>query len=387
MKKYAWYFPNWHVTPKNEELHGKGWTEWDVVKYARQRYEGQVQPKVPLWGYEDESDPKVMAKKIKAAKDHGIDGFVFDYYWFKDWGPYRIDCLDKGFLGAENNEDFEFGVMWCNHDPIYAHPAGYKVDNMKLTSGDCDVQLFYEITDYCIKNYFPKKNYVRVDGKVYFGIWDITRIISNFGGFEGARIVLDDFRRRAKEAGFDVYLTSHHATFQPYRDLASTKDITPEQIEQYKAEHKLWNDKLGLDSNFNYGWFFPPIDDDKWPIGEYSEMRKFNKQKYVTNTEFMSRPYDLAVATGWDSSARCCPSDNYGRVGYPYCPIILNNTPEEFELACREMKEFLESGKSTANIMYVSCWNEWTEGMYLEPDEQYGYGFLEAFKRVFGNNG
>ncbi|MBE7086916.1 MAG: hypothetical protein E7369_01275, partial [Clostridiales bacterium] len=87
-KLYAYYFPNWHVDKLNEEWHGKGWTEWECVKCARPRFPNHEQPLVPLWGYEDEADPKVMAKKIATAKEYGIDGFIFDTYYFAD-GPYR----------------------------------------------------------------------------------------------------------------------------------------------------------------------------------------------------------------------------------------------------------------------------------------------------------
>ena len=72
VKKYAWYFPNWHPTPLNDKWHGKNWTEWECVKHATPRFEGHIQPKVPLWGYEDESDPKVMEKKIAVAKEYGV---------------------------------------------------------------------------------------------------------------------------------------------------------------------------------------------------------------------------------------------------------------------------------------------------------------------------
>ena len=65
----AFYFPNWHCDPRIEALHGKGWTEWRVVQYATPRFPGHCQPKVPLWGYQDESDPEVMAQKITAARD------------------------------------------------------------------------------------------------------------------------------------------------------------------------------------------------------------------------------------------------------------------------------------------------------------------------------
>lgn len=78
---YAYYFPDWRVDKRNEAWHGKNWTEWEVLKCARARFEGHELPVVPLWGDEDESDPKVMAKKIEAATSHGIDGFIFDAYY------------------------------------------------------------------------------------------------------------------------------------------------------------------------------------------------------------------------------------------------------------------------------------------------------------------
>ena len=80
----SYYFPNWHVDPRNETIHGKGWTEWRVTHYATPRFEGHKQPKQPLRGYEDEADPAVMERKIADAVSHGIDAFIFDWYYFED---------------------------------------------------------------------------------------------------------------------------------------------------------------------------------------------------------------------------------------------------------------------------------------------------------------
>src|SRR5690349_14174824 len=73
----VYYFPQWHVDPHNEKAFHNGWTEWESVRAAKPKFPGHRQPKVPLWGYEDESHPKVMAKKIDAAADHAIDFFIF----------------------------------------------------------------------------------------------------------------------------------------------------------------------------------------------------------------------------------------------------------------------------------------------------------------------
>src|SRR3954467_14435249 len=74
----VYYFPNYHVDSINEKWHGKGWTEWDLVKIAKPRFEGHLQPKVPSWGYFNEADPAWAAKEINLAADNGIDVFIYD---------------------------------------------------------------------------------------------------------------------------------------------------------------------------------------------------------------------------------------------------------------------------------------------------------------------
>lgn len=370
IKKYAWYFPNWHPTPFNDKWHGKGWTEWECVKHASPRFEGHVQPKVPLWGYEDESDPKVFEKKIQAAHDHAIDGFIFDFYWFKE-GPYRRECIDKGFLGAKNNELCEFSVMWCNHDPIYVHPASYKHDNPKLLDGKIDPELFYEVTQFCIDNYFCKPNYQRVDGKVYFGFWNIERMVDEFGGLDGCAMIFKDFRDRARKAGFELYIA------------AANKFLFPGFQARNKELYEKTVDALGIDTIGNYGW--PNLSaGDNWPVVEYSKVRDSFFNSIDEEVAFSKIPVCMTVSTGWDSSPRTVQSDMYENTGYPFDPIQINNTPKEVGKGFEMAKEMIESGRSNGKMLTIASWNEWTEGNYMEPDEQYGYGFLEEFKRVFG---
>ena len=60
----CYYFPNYHADARNARKHGAGWNEWALMRAARPRFPGHAQPKVPLWGYEDEADPAVFARKI-----------------------------------------------------------------------------------------------------------------------------------------------------------------------------------------------------------------------------------------------------------------------------------------------------------------------------------
>ena len=118
----CYYFPNYHVDPRNEAAHGPDWTEWELVKRAEPRFPGHRQPRVPAWGYEDESDPTVMARKIAAAADHGIDVFLFDWYHYDD-GPFLERGLDKGFLGASEQRPHEVRAH-VGQPQLGGHPPG-----------------------------------------------------------------------------------------------------------------------------------------------------------------------------------------------------------------------------------------------------------------------
>ena len=91
IKVGCYYFPNYHgCDERNAVSHGSGWCEWELVKAAHPRFPGHNQPKRPLWGYEDESMPIVMKRKICVAQEHGIDYFIFDYYITTTAHFYRI---------------------------------------------------------------------------------------------------------------------------------------------------------------------------------------------------------------------------------------------------------------------------------------------------------
>jgi hypothetical protein len=128
----VYYFPNWHACKWNERSYGLGNSEWATVQAARPRFPGHQQPKVPLWGYEDESDPAVMEKKIAAAADHGVDVFIYDWYWWEN-GPSLEACLEKGFFQARNNLLLKFGIMWANHRPVTRQAFDKAVDHMCLS--------------------------------------------------------------------------------------------------------------------------------------------------------------------------------------------------------------------------------------------------------------
>ena len=118
----VYYFPQYHRDGRNDAWHGHGWTEWELVKRAEPRFESHYQPKVPLWGYYDEADPVCAARSIEVARSHGIDFFIFDWYWYED-GPFLERALEAGFLKAENATELRIALMWANHNWENIHPV------------------------------------------------------------------------------------------------------------------------------------------------------------------------------------------------------------------------------------------------------------------------
>ncbi|MFP4622285.1 MAG: glycoside hydrolase family 99-like domain-containing protein [Bacteroidales bacterium] len=114
----AYYWPSTHDELRNrqtfwEEVIG----EWQVIKKTEPRFKGHYQPCQPLWGYEMGDDPEAMEKKIDAAAYHGVDAFIYDWYWYGG-KPFLEEMLNKGFLKAENNDRLKFYLIWANHDAI-----------------------------------------------------------------------------------------------------------------------------------------------------------------------------------------------------------------------------------------------------------------------------
>ena len=200
----VYYFPSYHPDATNDKWHGKNWDEWDLVKAAKPRFPGHQQPNVPAWGYFDESDPKWAAKEIDLAADHGVDVFIYDWYWYEavKGNKYLHGQLENGFLKAPNRNRLKFALMWANHDWLNIHPATFTNKTEKLTDGEVSAETWDKLTDYVIANYFKQPNYWTLDGKPYFSIYEIGTFINGFGTLEKAVAALQRFEAKTKAAGF-----------------------------------------------------------------------------------------------------------------------------------------------------------------------------------------
>lgn len=368
----CYYFPNYHMCDeRNAMVHGEGWSEWELVKAAIPRYPGHYQPLKPVWGYTDESKPEVMRRKIAAAVNHGIDSFIFDYYHYAD-GTFLSHCLDDGFLPAVQGTGFKFGLMWANHNWIDIHPRSLWHQPEILYEGGVDESAFVKITDYVIEHYFRHPNYLLHDGKPFFSIYDLRTLLKGLGGFSSAKKALAGFRARTVAAGFpDLELNA----------IVWGSAVLPGEegdIDLYAGVKE-----LGFDTATSYCWLHHnALQYDRCETPYSVAMERY----LAAWDEIGGRipvPYYPNISVGWDSSPRCSVTDKWSwNLAYPYSPLIVDNTPENFRKALEIIRSRME--KNGAKRATVYCWNEWTEGSMLEPEERYGMGYLEAMRDVFG---
>lgn len=372
---FAIYFPSWHPDRHYGQWYGKGFSEWELVKTTKPLFDGHQQPKKPLWGYFDESDPEMMAKQIDIAADNGVTGFLFDWYWYQG-EQFLEKPLDEAFLNAPNRNRLKFALMWANHSwgkwPAMddnKHQGMNTKENqsstifLNCTHSEEDLR---NVIDFCCKKYFCCENYWKIDGKPVYSIYSSDKMKEFIDLKDIPRII----NEQARKNGFPgIYLLINVGCCNDNKRFCGWGRVPGVK-------------EAGFDAVFAYNIVAPdyyhelPIER---PVFDYSGMME--AQEYCWNKieegglpHFPSVTLGLDVAPRWSRSVKF-PMD-YVKLGY--CPICTGNTPERFG----EMLKKALAKEGPAVI--INAWNEWTEGMALLPDSQYGTGFLDEIAKITG---
>ncbi|MCF8224826.1 MAG: glycoside hydrolase family 99-like domain-containing protein [Bacteroidales bacterium] len=347
----AYIWPSCHDGERNRKvLWPEGVGEWEIIRKGTPRFEGHYQPKIPLWGYEMDNDPLVMERWIEKATEHGINVFIFDWYWF-DGAPFLESSLNDGFLEASNSQDMDFYLMWANHDvkKNYWNHFKYSSDSL-LWEGAVDQQNFEIITRRVIQRYFSLPNYYCINECPVFSIFSLHNFLESFSDVAEAKKALNYFRDETKKAGFPGLHLQLIGNGGPWDDIIEKIDV------------------LGFNSVTKYNWGGPhPEDYIQWAEESMARRKQWD--------EALSIPYFPNASIGWDDTPRFPDKGVKDVVHY-------NNSPESFATYLQLTKEYLDSHPGQPKLMTIFSWNEWVEGGYLLPDMKYGYGYLDAVKRV-----
>ena len=386
---YAYYFPNTGTQNIDKPWDPVNDCEWGVVQRAIPRFEGHMQPKVPLWGYENHSDPAVMTNIVQTASDYGVDAFIFDWYWYREIrlsgkgnGTYLEKELENGFLKAQNDGLLDFAICWCNHDA-----AG--------NSGIFETPEEFEImTDYIIENYFTKDSYLRVDDKLYFGIWDMSSFVEMYKNEWGitdvrlAKQALEHFKQKVRDRGLgDVYISAmeYYVTAVdasaawpggiPPMDWNTAVYLEVEDVTDYKLTIAKKDEYIRYDLDEKGGVY----EYAKWSDAQMEAIKRMKSSYTALNVNYIP-----CLLMGYDVTPRVGPYKDWdASIGvYPQSPVFYNNSPAAVGNYAKNIRSVLE--EYGQNTVYIYAWNEWAEGSYLEPDTQYGYDYLRMVQSIFG---
>ena len=337
--------------------------EWQTVKREHKKPEYDYEwNKKPLWGYVDEADPKVMEMQITEAKKHGVNVFIYDWYWY-DNRPFLEDCLNDGFLKASNCNDMKFYIMWANHDAGYTWD--YRLSSGKdvaVWQGTINEEQFKIIGKRWIDKYFTKENYYKIDNKPVISIYDFSNFVNGLGGIDKAIDSMDWLKSEAKKAGLEgVHFQLIKWGEQPLNLSGVDGGAMPLNPDVVK--------KMKFDSITHYQFIhFTDL------IVDYAKIVEIAEKEWEKTAEAFDIPYFPHVSIGWDNNIRF---ETYKPHRY------LESTPEKFKVALEKAKAFADKN-GVHPLITINSWNEWTENSYLEPDDLFGYGYLEAIKSVFG---
>ena len=385
-KIFAMYLPQYHCIPENDEFWGKGFTDWVTVKSAKPLYKNHNQPRIPLNNnYYDLSDRETVEWQARLAHDNGIYGFGVYHYWFNNeknllTAPAEVlrdscDCNIKYFFSWDNASwkrswSNVLGNDWApivdknrkNHD-------GPEILIPYILGGESDWRNHY---DY-VRTHFLSSKYEKYHNRPLFSIIMYSPELVS---------MCDCWDKWAKEDGFE--------------GMCFIFQNTPID---FKYQHSFL---------YNYephyvGWYNPSLGSKKKSI----LIRIVNKLLYTLRIKKMISIFSInerKTIKFYDYDDIWSRLNNYisankqdnmiqgSFVGYDDSPrrgmkgskIIKGGSPDKFKKYFGEFYQI--SMKQNQPYIFLTAWNEWGEGAYLEPDTKDGLGYLTAIREIVDNS-
>lgn len=358
MKKYAIFLPQFHTFPENDKWWGKGFTEWVKVRNAEPLYKDHVQPQEPLDNnYYNLLDKDVMIWHSELLKKYKIDGLAYYHYYFN--GKLLMEKPAENLLKWKDI-DQNFFFYWANHswNRSWEGKRTLLIEQTYGTEKDWENHFQYLLP------FFQDKRYEKIDNKPLFAI---------FSPFSEEKRMLAFFNRRCIEEGFNgiyVIQTLSDGTNYP-RSFNQLKKCIPNNVSgsiyvrepnfaQTYSEHL--TDKIAVHKLCAIERKIRAIIGQKTKKGIF--IKKYNGNKLLDRIQHLQFDSDrIATIPGiffqWDNT----PRHDYR--GYIITPIDKAHFMREMDKA------------SNSKFVLINAWNEWAEGMMLEPTKYDGYKYLE----------
>src|SRR5262249_34548711 len=175
--------PLWHAAEMSEQQYGPGWTEYVLMRGGRPWFPGHHQPRQPMLGELDESRPETWERYNQLATEHGIDVFIWDWYWY-DGRPALHEALENGFLKTRGPRPGKFALMWTNHPWLTLFPTVHEDGTrsfLHARDAPAAAENVWRSLTYMVSRYLHHPDYWQIDGKPVIVIWDSRRLVETFG--------------------------------------------------------------------------------------------------------------------------------------------------------------------------------------------------------------
>lgn len=373
----AFYLPQFHSIPENDEAYGKGFTEWTNTKKALPLFENHYQPKVPLnENYYNLLDKGVMEQQSNMAQEYGIYGFCYYHYWFKD-GKKLLEKPIENML-EDSSITIPFCLSWANENWSKRWDGGNQEIIMEQdygTQDDWEKHLEYLVP------FFKDSRYITIDNKPLFLIYKPEQI-------PNLKKMILFFRREIKKYGLqDLYILVQF----PYYYFNGNRrglfdgfiEFEPQFIRNYEKEKQ----KGAVRRNIKTILYFFHLDNIVCKMQETRKNRSGSAESSLSirdydkdwttilNRKKVKKELVAGAFVDWDNTAR-------NKNGLLYKGASPRKFGKYMLMLIRKVKK-----EYCIPIIFVNAWNEWAEGAYLEPDEKNKYGYLEALKTALHKEG
>ena len=348
----AFYLPQFYPTPENDEWWEPGFTEWTNVTRSKPLFRGHYQPRLPRdLGFYDLRVPETRERQAELARRAGIEGFCYWHYWFA--GRRMLDIPFREVVES-GKPDFPFCLCWANHSwyaKTWTPGAPDKLLVEQTYPGEEDYINHFN----AMLPAFKDKRYMKVDGKLIFGIFAPHKF-PDFANFK------EVWNKLAKSNGLEGF---------------------------YFFAFIQRNDYLGLFDNSVYD----SIVRDTIADGYSSNNNSFLRQRIRSLHYRLHKAYGVDYSEYIDTSMNIFQShpefipciapgfDHSPRSGWKEI-IYKSSNPKKWGDLCAKVAT-LVSSRHGNNVIFIKAWNEWGEGNYMEPDQKYGIGYIEAAGKAF----
>lgn len=348
IRAIAFYLPQFYPTPENDEWWEPGFTEWTNVARSKPLFKGHYQPRIPRdLGFYDLRVPETREKQAQLAREAGIEGFCYWHYWFA--GRRLLNrVLDE--VVESGKPDFPFCLCWANHSWKAKNWNPNVPDKMLIEQTYPGVE-DYKSHFYSMLPAFKDKRYMKVDGKLIFGIFSP-------GDFPDFPTFADIWNRLAQENGLKGFwffaLAQGTRNLNRFDHAPYNSIVFDRLIDMFRDDESSW---LKMKIKALHFRLHKPIRLDYGRYVDYSIGTFKNDETLIP-----------CINPDFDHS----PRSTYRWI------IFDNSTPDKWGRLCKSTVDLLRSRRTNNEILFIKSWNEWGEGNYLEPDQKWGNAYIEA---------